>query len=488
MLYPLKHTTLTIEQKKSITSSYKGKSLRLLTQLGISLGDTLKLNISGNQFTGILMPRYESADQNHLVIKLKSGYNIGVELTKIESITKIMQESNQNVSAMPSSLPPPPSSIPEASIKRAEVGGQGQQQEEEEGKLVSKIALISTGGTIASKVDYRTGGVHAALSASDLYASIPELGNYASVDTEVLLNEYSENLKPEHWSLIANKVAEKVKSGRYQGIIISHGTDTMHYTASALSFALQNLPIPVVLVGAQRSSDRPSSDAALNLIGGIVFAIKSNYSGVFVAMHASSSDDVIACHVGTRVRKNHTSRRDAFESIDVAPVALIKDDIVEMQQCEIKLQKRRNGSGDNNNFVVKPDYDSKVILLKYHPGFDPDLIKYAAVDAGYKVIILEGTGLGHISKESFSQIQKAIESGLMVFMTSQCVWGKVKMTVYDTGRDLLNIGVIPLSDMLTETAIVKAMWVLANSKDTESAKKIMQENIANEISSVIPIS
>jgi glutamyl-tRNA(Gln) amidotransferase subunit D len=334
-------------------------------------------------------------------------------------------------------------------------------------------------------VDYRTGGVHAAISASEIYASIPELGNYASVDTEVLLNEYSENLKPEHWSLIANKVAEKVKSGRYQGIIISHGTDTMHYTASALSFALQNLPIPVVLVGAQRSSDRPSSDAALNLIGGIVFAIKSNYSGVFVAMHASSSDDVIACHVGTRVRKNHTSRRDAFESIDVTPVALIKGNIVEMQDSQIKLQKRDSSS---EHFVVKPDYDSKVILLKYHPGFDPELIKHAVVDAGYKVIILEGTGLGHIGKESFPQIQKAIESGLMVFMTSQCVWGKVKMTVYDTGRDLLNIGVIPLSDMITETAIVKAMWVLANSEDTESAKKIMQENIANEISSSIPIS
>jgi glutamyl-tRNA(Gln) amidotransferase subunit D len=464
---------LAIEEKKSISSSYKGKSLRLLTQMGISIGDTLKLNIAGNQFIGILMPRFESADENHLVIKLKNGYNIGIELTKIESVTKIMQEPNQTVSNMPSSSSSS-SSIREPPIKRLEG----------EHKSIPKIALISTGGTIASKVDYRTGGVHAAISASELYASIPELGNYASVDTEVLLNEYSENLKPEHWSLIANKVAEKVKSGRYQGIIISHGTDTMHYTASALSFALQNLPIPVVLVGAQRSSDRPSSDAALNLIGGIVFAIKSNYSGVFVAMHASSSDDVIACHVGTRVRKNHTSRRDAFESIDVAPVALIKGNIVEMQHSEIKLQKRASSS---ERFVVKPDYDSKVILLKYHPGFDPELIKHAIVDAGYKVIILEGTGLGHIGRESFPQIQKAIESGLMVFMTSQCVWGRVRMTVYDTGRDLLNIGVIPLSDMIAETAIVKAMWVLANSKDSESAKKIMQENIANEISSAIPI-
>src|SRR6188472_4259029 len=448
--------------------------------MGISIGDTLKLNIAGNQFIGILMPRFESADENHLVIKLKNGYNIGIELTKIESITKIMQEPNQTVSNMPSSSSSSSSSsspIPEPPIKRSEG----------EDKSIPKIALISTGGTIASKVDYRTGGVHAAISASELYASIPELGSYASVDTEVLLNEYSENLKPEHWSLIANKIAEKVKSGRYQGIIISQGTDTMHYTASALSFALQNLPIPVVLVGAQRSSDRPSSDAALNLIGGIVFAIKSNYSGVFVAMHASSSDDVIACHVGTRVRKNHTSRRDAFESIDVAPVALIKGENVEMQppqQQHIKLQERSNSG--HNNFVVKSNYDSRVILLKYYPGFDPDLLSHA-MRSTYRAIILEGTGLGHISRECIPKIQKAIESGMMVFMTSQCIWGRVRMTVYDTGRDLLDVGVIPLSDMLPETAIVKAMWVIANSNSTESAKKMMQENIANEMSTVTPI-
>jgi glutamyl-tRNA(Gln) amidotransferase subunit D len=272
----------------------------------------------------------------------------------------------------------------------------------------------------------------------------------------------------------------------YRGIIVSHGTDTMHYTASALSFALQNLPIPVVIVGAQRSSDRPSSDAALNLISATIFATKSEFSGVFVAMHASSSDETIACHVGTRVRKNHTSRRDAFESIDITPVAMIKGDKIEIQteQSEIKLQKR---NGDSSSFLVKPDFNSKVILLKYHPGFDPYLITYAVM-SGYKAIIVEGTGLGHISRECFPQIQNAVKSGVMIFMTSQCIWGRTKMTVYDTGRDLLDMGVIPLSNMTSETATVKAMWVLANYKDIESAKKMMQENIANEISRVIPIS
>ncbi|MBV9176176.1 MAG: Glu-tRNA(Gln) amidotransferase subunit GatD [Nitrososphaeraceae archaeon] len=439
----------------------------------MSVGDTIKISTSDNEFIAILMPRYESADENHIVVKLKSGYNIGIELSKIQFITKVDQRSYQNVSTNDSLL----------QIRRG-----GAQHDDWKKEPPPRIALISTGGTIASRIDYRTGGVHAALSASDLYASIPELVKHASIDPEVLLNEYSENLKPEHWTLIANKVSEKVRSGKYHGIIISHGTDTMHYTASALSFALQNLPIPVVLVGAQRSSDRPSSDAALNLIGATIFSVKSNYSGVFVAMHASSSDDVIACHIGTRVRKNHTSRRDAFESIDMMPVALVKGESVEMQppqQRYVKLQERNNSG--HNNFIVKSNFDSRVILLKYYPGFDPDLLSHSIMRSTYRAIILEGTGLGHVSRECIPKIQKAVESGMMVFMTSQCIWGRVRMTVYDTGRDLLDIGVIPLSDTLPETAIVKAMWVIANSNSTESAKKMMQENIANEMTTVTPI-
>ena len=442
---------------------YKGRSLKLISESEVSVGDTIHVKTHDDEFTGILMPRYDLADENHIVIKLKSGYNIGIKTANIQSITKIIQESGQNVSV--------------ETFKREHL---------KEVEVLPKIALISTGGTITSKIDYRTGGVSSALSASELYASIPELEKYASIDTDVILNEYSENLKPEHWTMIANKIAEKVKSNMYCGIIVSHGTDTMHYTASALSFALQNLPIPVVIVGAQRSSDRPSSDAALNLISATIFATKSQFSGVFVAMHASPSDETVACHVGTRVRKNHTSRRDAFESIDITPVAMIKGDKIEIQteQSEIKLQKR---NADSSSFLVKPDFNNKVILLKYHPGFDPHLITHAIM-SGYKAIIVEGTGLGHISRECFPQIQNAVKSGVMIFMTSQCIWGRTKMTVYDTGRDLLDMGVIPLSNMTSETATVKAMWVLANNKEIESAKKMMQENMANEIARVVPIS
>lgn len=432
------------------SDGYRGAGLKLLSKHCVSVGDSVRVATEDGEMLGVLMPRYETASEDYIVIKLKSGYNTGVQVCRIKSITKFPKSEFPAIATRP---------------------------ETPESKDLPKIALISTGGTIASKIDYRTGGVHAALSASELYQSVPELASQASIDPEVLLSEYSENLKPEHWTKIGENVAEKVKSGKSRGIVISHGTDTLHYTAAALSFALQGLPIPVVLVGAQRSSDRPSSDAALNLLGATAFAAKSEYAGVFVAMHAGTSDDVVACHIGTRVRKNHTSRRDAFESIDVTPVALVRNSTVEMQENEIKLVKR-----SDKQLVAKTKFDDRVALLKYHPGFDTKLIEHAAKTC--RAIILEGTGLGHVSKECFPALKKAVDAGVLICMTSQCIWGRVRMTVYDTGRDLLDIGVVPLSDMISETATVKAMWALANTKDV---KKAMQENLANEISESIPL-
>ncbi|MGI0019998.1 MAG: Glu-tRNA(Gln) amidotransferase subunit GatD [Nitrososphaera sp.] len=430
------------------SGGYRGAGLRLLSMYGVCAGDAVSVVTAEGEMSGILMPRYESASEDYIVIKLKSGYNAGVDVSKVKSIEKIDSAKGEAPAA-----PPVPAENPG----------------------LPRVALISTGGTIASKIDYRTGGVKAALSASELYASVPELASHATVDPEVLMSEYSENLTPEHWAAIAEKVAEKVRSGKYSGVVISHGTDTMHYTAAALSFALQGLPVPVVLVGAQRSSDRPSSDAALNMLGATVFAATAGVAGVFVAMHAGTSDDAVAVHVGTRVRKNHTSRRDAFESIDVTPAAIVKGGAVEMQASGIELAPRGRGE-----LKLQSRFDSSVALLKYYPGFDPAMID----SANCKAIILEGTGLGHVNKNCFPSIKKAIEKGVVVCMASQCIWGRVSMTVYDTGRDLLDIGVVPLSDMIAETATAKAMWALANAPNV---KKAMQENIAGEISEAIPI-
>ncbi|MBA4454767.1 MAG: Glu-tRNA(Gln) amidotransferase subunit GatD, partial [Nitrosopumilaceae archaeon] len=328
------------------------------------------------------------------------------------------------------------------------------------------------GGTIASKVDYRTGAVTPILTAEELNSSVPELSKMANIDTEVLFSEYSENIMPDHWLQIANKLVEFSKSN-YSGIIIAHGTDTMHYTSSFLSFALAGFPIPIVLVGSQRSSDRASSDAALNLIGATRFLVEGKSNGVYVVMHHDESDETISCHLGTRVRKNHTSKRSAFETIGGSPAFVITGD---------KIQKNvESNYFKESEFTPKVNLDTKVALVKYYPGYSAEVLE-KIIDMGYRAIIFEGTGLGHIGKVLYESVKKAHEKGVFLGMTSQCIDGRVGMTVYESGRDLLDLGIVPLENMIPEVALVKAMWVLGNSNDKEEIKNLMLENIASEIS------
>ncbi|MEM3175789.1 MAG: asparaginase domain-containing protein, partial [Candidatus Nitrosocaldus sp.] len=228
----------------------------------------------------------------------------------------------------------------------------------------------------------------------------------------------------------------------------------------------------VVLVGAQRSSDRPSSDAATNLIGASLFAANADASGVFIAMHHGMSDDRIAIHIGTRVRKNHTSSRDAFESIDVEPAAL-----VDINSSRIEMLQNIRGRDKGRMPIVKARFDERVALVKFYPGFDPSIIEHL-ISKGYRGLVIEGTGLGHVSKRCFNAIRDATAS-MLVCMTSQCIWGRLRMTVYDTGRDLLSMGVVPL-DMLAETALTKVMWVLANSSSIDEARSMLLSNLAME--------
>lgn len=421
---------------------YKGKGLEFLTNNKIEVGSQVKIH-ADLIYTGVVMPRYEHSDDHHIVLKLKSGYNIGLELEKIkkielESSPTAKKENSHNSQSNPK-LP--------------------------------KILLLSTGGTIASRIDYRTGAVTPALSAAELNASVPELATIANIDTEVIFSEYSENLLPEHWIKIAEKLDSYSKS-EYDGIIVAHGTDTMQYTASALAFSLAGFPKPVALVGSQRSSDRPSSDAALNLIAATKFLVEIHASGIFVVMHNNSSDDEIACNWATRVRKNHTSRRDAFKTIGGFPAYVVKGNSIEKNKL-FNLPKRE--------YTPKIKFDNHVLLLKYYPGLDPEIMNYAT-NSGYKGVIIEGTGLGHVGKTMYGAIEKAKKKGLFIGMTSQCIDGMIRMTVYDSGRDLLNLGVIPLGNMIPETALVKTMWALANSKDSDEMTKMMKENIALEFS------
>ncbi len=427
-------------------TGYKGKVFNILFDHNLSVGNTLLVKTHRGLYIGILMPRYELSDENHIVIKLKNGYNIGIHSDKIIGL-ELMQ-------------------VEDARIKGSE------KIEPAINPNLPKILMISTGGTIASKIDYRTGGVGALLTADELYNSIPELSNYAQVDTQILFSEYSENISVKHWTEMAKSVYEKIVDG-YEGIILTHGTDTMHYSAAALSFALNEVPVPLVLVGSQRSSDRPSSDGVLNLIGATQFVSKAKVSGVYVAMHNSTNDNLIAIHVGTRIRKNHTSRRNAFESISLSPIAFVDGDNIEINQ-EVITRLKKPGK-----FLLRPHFEEKVALLKFYPGMDPSVIEHY-IDKGYRGLVIEGTGLGHVGKQCFSALRKAIDNDMIVCMSSQCIWGRTGMTVYETGRDLLNFGIIPLSDMTSETALVKTMWALANSKDREETRDLILKNIAME--------
>lgn len=426
---------------------YKGRALQALKEVGAEIGDILRVSKNEETYEGVLIPRSEFGDDKHVVIKLKNGYNIGIKVTKETKIEKL------GIGAKPTfSAPPLPKQKPN----------------------LPRVAILSTGGTIASRVDYRTGGVRPALTANDLYSVVPELSDIAIIEAEILFSVFSENITPKHWSETAKSVAKYVEDD-VAGVVVAHGTDTMGYTAAALSFALQSLPVPVVLVGSQRSADRPSSDAATNLIGAARAAANAPFAEVVVAMHETVSDKSIVFHRGSKVRKCHTSRRDTFKSINSTPLARLEDNRIEM------LTKNYQERNSKRKLTIKPLFEEKAALIKFHPGMDAKIIEWH-VKNGFRGIVLEGTGLGHVSSHCFSAIKKAIGEGVIVGMTSQCIWGRINMNVYDTGRDLLEIGVTPLEDMMPETALVKMMWALAQTKDVEESKKLLKKNFANEFS------
>jgi glutamyl-tRNA(Gln) amidotransferase subunit D len=428
-------------------SGYKGEALKALKKAGCQIGDVIHVNSNERTFEGILIPRSETSDSKHVVVKLKSGYNIGIRITPDIKIKRIGKGSKPAFAA-----PKLPRQKPE----------------------LPKAVILSTGGTIASRVDYRTGAVRSALSASDLYGVVPELADLARVETKIVFSLYSENITQKHWSQLAKEVADCIEKG-VDGVVIAHGTDTMAYTAAALSFALQNLPVPVILVGAQRSSDRPSSDAATNLIAAVQAATRGPFAEVGLAMHENLSDTSIAINRGTKVRKCHTSRRDTFKPVNATPIVRVQNNEIIMLTDD--YQKR----DPTKKLVLKPMFSDMVALVKFYPGLDPEVINWY-VERGCKGILLEGSGLGHVSKYCFEAIKKAVERNVVVALASQCIWGRVNMNVYDTGRDLIARGVVPLDDMFPETALVKLMWILGQTSDSKEAKKLLKTNIAGEYS------
>ncbi len=400
-------------------------------------GDCVRIEKKGKVYSGILMP----FSGDYIVIKLDSGYNVGIKLdsdTKIEVIKPREGEACRAI-AFPKQNPALP-----------------------------RISIISTGGTIASRVDYRTGAVSPQFDAEDILSAIPELTEIANFDAVVLCSIFSENMTPDIWIDLARAVAKKIEEGA-SGVMITHGTDTMAYTAAALSFMVQT-PVPVVLTGSQRSADRPSSDNVINAVCAAAVAV-SDIAEVVVVMHGTTSDDFCFIHRGTRVRKMHTSRRDAFKSINDIPLG-----IVEYPSRRI-IPKQRYVKRGEKQLLLRDKLEQKCALIKFHPGMSVDVLRYY-IESGYKGIVLEGTGLGHVNSSWIDYLKKV---DVPIVMTSQCLHGRVCDRVYDTGRDLLKAGVIEGEDMLPEVALVKLMWALGQSSDREEVKKIMQMNIAGEI-------
>ena len=411
------------------------------------IGDLITIETENTTYTGTIMP---SLNDKIIVIKMKSGYNAGIDKNKIKSLKLINKGEKPNYK------------IPPLKIS--------------ENNNLKNISILSTGGTVASRVDYNTGAVHPAFTADDLIRAVPELLDIANIRGKVVLNILSENMTPTYWKMIAEEIEKEVKNGA-DGIVIAHGTDTMHYTACALSFMV-NSDIPIILVGAQRSSDRPSSDAALNLISATTCATEQ-IKGVFVIMHGESGDTVCHLHKGVKVRKSHSTRRDAFKSINSVPVAEINPF---KKQIKYLTELEKTNKINKNNIKINTNLEEKVALIKIYPGIDGNIINYY-VDKGYKGIIIEGTGLGHTPETIFENIKYATDKGVLMAMTTQTINGRVNMYVYSNGRELQKLGVISCEDMLPEVALVKMMYLLGNY-DTEKAKKLMKENLVGEITEI----
>jgi glutamyl-tRNA(Gln) amidotransferase subunit D len=412
-------------------------------------GDRVRVERDGLTHEGVLLP---SASPDHLVVKLDSGYNVGVDADAAD--VEVLESGVFDVDAD---------------------GEEGASSAVEFDDDLPTIALISTGGTIASTVDYRTGAVTARFDAEDVLRAVPDLAGRANYRGRVVANILSENMDPSIWRELAEAVHEEVEAGA-DGVVVMHGTDTMQFSASALSFMLDT-PVPVVFTGSQRSADRPSSDNVMNAVSAVE-AAKSDAAEVMVCMHASESDDRCALHRGTRVRKNHTSRRDAFETVGAEPLGYVdydeasEDATGASRGVEFRKEYAERGAVD---LAIHPGLDPDVELVKFTPGMDEAFFE---VCEGKDGVVVEGSGLGHVHTDFVETLGDLVDDGTTVVMTSQCIEGRVCDRVYDTGRDLLDAGVVEAGDTLPGTAKVKLMWALANSDDPEAA---MQEPLAGEL-------
>lgn len=407
------------------------------------VGDLIRIKTAQEETEGILL---ESHEAGIVLVKLSSGYNIGVDRSNILDI-KV--------------------------VKKAE------KKEEKESKFEIShkkpiIDLIMTGGTISSSLDVKTGGVKWLTSPGELFKYYPDIFELADIRIINPFMKASENMSGEDWKRIAKHVVKSLNDEQVKGVIVTHGTDFLHYTGAALSFMVRKLNKPVVLTYSQRSTDRGSSDAELNLYCAAKMAL-SDVAEVMLVGHASSEDEFCYALQGNKVRKMHTSRRDTFRPINTTPIAKISRDKLDI----LKAYNKRN----KNKVELDDSFEEKVALVKFYPGQDPDILNYYSKQ-GYKGIVIEMSGLGHVLTEGNKNwvpiIKELVKKGITICASAQTIYGRLDPLVYSPGRELESAGVIYLKDILNETALVKLGWVLGKTKKFEEIKKLMLENISSE--------
>jgi len=417
-------------------------------------GDRVKIVTADETIEGTLMPE----EKDSVVLKLDTGYNIGIDKKRVREIS-VVKEYKEKKLEMP---------------------------KEESKKGLPTIAILHTGGTIASKVDYETGGTVARFTPEELLVMFPELKDIANIRSRLIRNMFSEDMRFAHYNLMAHEVEKEIKQGA-DGVIITHGTDTLHYSAAALSFMLNNLGVPVILVGAQRSSDRGSSDAGLNLLSAAFFITHSkDFAEVAICMHEGLDDDACVILPGTKSRKMHSSRRDAFQAISVPPWARV--DIKEKKVDLLRTGYRKRAK--TSVMVRQFKEDLKIGLLKVHTNmYATEFEAYK----GYDGLILEATGMGHLPINEIDEltkehtkiaeaIKKLVASGTITTATTQTISGGIDMNVYSTGRKMQELGIIGnYTDMTPETAFIKLAWLLSNAPK-DKVKELYATNLVGEIS------
>lgn len=429
-----------------IFQGYKGAALELLKRFNVRVWGQAEVNTSRGLFKGTILPRSENDDDKHVVMKIATGYNVGIDIATVLDMKETgYKKANYK--------------IPEKEFPYT----QG----------LPKVKLIGTGGTIASRLDYRTGAVIPAFSPGELYGAVPELAQICNLTTEKVFAVFSENMAPDNYKKLAVAIGKEIENG-VDGIVIGHGTDTLHHTAAALTFMVQNPPVPIVLVGSQRSSDRPSSDAALNLMHACTTAGHGDIAEVMVCMFGPTSDEYGFLHRGTRVRKMHSSYRSTFRTLGDTPLATVTRKGVQ------PIKKEYNHRRKDRNVTILPYFEEKVAIVYYYPNMQPDIID-SLVENGYKGIVIAGTGLGHVNKPLYPAIERAHAAGVHMYMTVQTLWGYAHMFVYDTGRDLMAKGIVPAANMLPEAAYIKLGWALGQTNDHEEVKKLMLTPVNDEI-------